>query len=62
MAPWKPLQHGRCCDGLPRCRDSGSHLPDGPRKLLQKYVDVGDLGQKTGHGFFDYSKDSAESK
>lgn len=38
------------------------HLPEGPRKLLQKYVDAGDLGQKTGRGFFDYSKDSTESK
>lgn len=29
-------------------------IPEGPRKLLQEYVDQGHLGVKTGQGFYDY--------
>jgi 3-hydroxybutyryl-CoA dehydrogenase len=33
-------------------------LPEGPRKLLQRYVDEGRLGVKSGRGFYDdYSKE-----
>jgi 3-hydroxybutyryl-CoA dehydrogenase len=33
-------------------------LPEGPRKLLQRYVDGGRLGVKSGRGFYnDYSKE-----
>jgi 3-hydroxybutyryl-CoA dehydrogenase len=33
-------------------------LPEGPRKLLQRYVDDGRLGVKSGRGFYnDYSKE-----
>jgi 3-hydroxybutyryl-CoA dehydrogenase len=33
-------------------------LPEGPRKLLQRYVDDGRLGVKSGRGFYnDYSQD-----
>ncbi|RAL08948.1 3-hydroxyacyl-CoA dehydrogenase family protein [Aspergillus homomorphus CBS 101889] len=32
-----------------------SGIPDGPRKYLRDIVDRGDLGVKTGAGFFDYS-------
>jgi len=28
-------------------------LPDGPRKLLRRYVDEGRLGEKTGRGFYE---------
>jgi 3-hydroxybutyryl-CoA dehydrogenase len=28
-------------------------LPEGPRKLLQRYVDDGSLGVKSGRGFYD---------
>ena len=31
-------------------------LPEAPRQLLREYVDKGHLGQKTGRGFYDYSK------
>ncbi|MFF3919772.1 3-hydroxyacyl-CoA dehydrogenase family protein [Streptomyces sp. NPDC001852] len=30
-------------------------LPTGPRELLEKYVDAGHLGVKTGQGFYTYS-------
>jgi 3-hydroxybutyryl-CoA dehydrogenase len=34
------------------------HLPEGPRKLLQRYVDDGRLGVKSGRGFYDdYSQE-----
>lgn len=29
-------------------------LPEGPRKLLHQLVDEGNLGVKSGHGFYDY--------
>jgi 3-hydroxybutyryl-CoA dehydrogenase len=28
-------------------------VPEGPRKLLQRYVDGGSLGVKSGRGFYD---------
>jgi 3-hydroxybutyryl-CoA dehydrogenase len=28
-------------------------VPEGPRKLLQRYVDDGSLGVKSGRGFYD---------
>ncbi|MFF8650132.1 3-hydroxyacyl-CoA dehydrogenase family protein [Streptomyces griseoluteus] len=31
-----------------------SSLPTGPRELLQRYIDAGHLGVKTGRGFYDY--------
>lgn len=31
------------------------NLPDGPRKLLHEYVDAGNLGVKTGRGFYTYN-------
>ncbi|PYI34826.1 3-hydroxyacyl-CoA dehydrogenase [Aspergillus indologenus CBS 114.80] len=33
-----------------------SGIPDGPRKYLREIVDRGDLGVKTGAGFFDYNE------
>jgi 3-hydroxybutyryl-CoA dehydrogenase len=30
-------------------------LPEGPRRLLRKYIDEGRLGVKSGRGFYDYS-------
>jgi len=30
------------------------HLPSGPRELLEKYVDAGHLGVKSGQGFYTY--------
>ena len=32
-------------------------LPEGPRRLLREYVERGDLGVKTGRGFYDYGAD-----
>lgn len=32
------------------------HLPEGPRKLLHEYVDAGNLGVKTGRGFYTYDR------
>ena len=29
-------------------------VPEGPRKLLQEYIDRGWLGVKSGHGFYEY--------
>ena len=29
-------------------------LPEGPRKLLHHLVDEGNLGVKSGHGFYDF--------
>lgn len=30
------------------------HLPEGPRRILRERVDAGDLGVKTGRGFYSY--------
>jgi 3-hydroxybutyryl-CoA dehydrogenase len=30
-------------------------LPEGPRRLLRRYIDEGRLGQKSGRGFYDYT-------
>ncbi|KAL1963348.1 hypothetical protein VTN77DRAFT_8469 [Rasamsonia byssochlamydoides] len=35
-------------------------IPEGPRRLLQKMVDEGRLGVKTGSGFFEYGSDSQQ--
>lgn len=32
------------------------HLPEGPRQLLRQYVEAGDLGVKTGRGFYRYDQ------
>lgn len=32
------------------------HLPQGPRRLLREYVERGDLGVKTGRGFYAYDR------
>ncbi|GII97880.1 3-hydroxybutyryl-CoA dehydrogenase [Sediminihabitans luteus] len=34
--------------------DENPHLPEGPRRLLHEYVDAGNLGVKSGSGFYDY--------
>jgi len=33
--------------------DVRTGIPDGPRKLLRRYIDEGRLGEKTGRGFYD---------
>jgi 3-hydroxybutyryl-CoA dehydrogenase len=33
--------------------DVRTGLPDGPRKLLRRYIDQGRLGEKSGRGFYD---------
>jgi 3-hydroxybutyryl-CoA dehydrogenase len=33
--------------------DVRTGLPDGPRKLLRRYIDEGRLGEKSGRGFYD---------
>ena len=35
------------------------HLPEGPRRLLREYVARGDLGVKTGRGFYAYDRPDA---
>ena len=30
-------------------------IPEGPRRLLDEYVDEGKLGVESGRGFYDYS-------
>ena len=30
-------------------------IPEGPRKLLRRYIEHGRLGVKSGHGFYDYA-------
>ncbi|UCR90054.1 3-hydroxyacyl-CoA dehydrogenase family protein [Mycetocola spongiae] len=32
------------------------HLPEGPRRILREYVEAGNLGKKTGQGFYDYAE------
>lgn len=39
--------------------DENPHLPEGPRELLKGYVDAGNLGVKSGRGFYDYSEEPA---
>jgi 3-hydroxyacyl-CoA dehydrogenase len=36
--------------------DARGNIPTAPREYLQKYLDEGDLGIKSGRGFYDYSK------
>ncbi|MDF0530402.1 3-hydroxyacyl-CoA dehydrogenase family protein [Tsukamurella sp. 8F] len=34
-------------------------LPEGPRRLLRQYVDAGELGRKSGRGFYTYDEPSS---
>lgn len=36
--------------------DERGNIPSEPREYLQKFLDKGNLGIKSGRGFYDYSK------